>query len=77
MSDRAMLEDMKLQAEIVKLLNETGKIQAETIKVQQETIKLNRETVKLNSETKWYPVVVAATAMGAATAVTALILKFM
>jgi len=51
------------------------KIEAEIGKLMAETVKLNAEAAKMIRERAWYPAVVLATAIGAAMAITKVVLS--
>lgn len=51
------------------------KIEAEIGKLMAETMKLHAEASKMTRERAWYPVVMMATAIGAAVALTKLLLS--
>ena len=51
------------------------KTEAEIGKLMAETVKLNAEAAKMTRERAWYPAIALATAIGAAVAITKLLLS--
>ena len=55
---------------------ELAKVQTEIAKMMAEIQKIGAETSKINRESRWYPVAVASSLIGAGAAMAAVLIKF-